>query len=69
MGSPGRKREAIETKNELGAQAKRLFPTPDFAYYDPFVLMDEFFVQKSTGSPPLPHRGFEAITYMIEGAL
>ena len=45
----------------------RLFPGLDIEHYDPFVLMDEFFVEPGTGFPLHEHGGFEAITYMIEG--
>ncbi len=63
-----RKASAIETEEGDGAIVKRLFPTEKIRYYDPFVLLDEFFVKPSTGFPPHEHKGFEAITYMLDGS-
>jgi len=57
-----------EVKSEgAGAKVRRLFPSSDFEHYDPFVLLDEFFVDPQAGFPRHRHAGFEAITYMIEG--
>lgn len=50
-----------------GAEILRLFPGPDIEHFDPFVLLDEFFVEPGAGFPMHKHAGFEAITYMIEG--
>ncbi|MDG5814331.1 pirin family protein [Chitinispirillales bacterium ANBcel5] len=51
-----------------GARVKRLFPSSKIRDFDPFVLFDEFFVDPFAGFPEHPHRGFEAITYMLEGS-
>ncbi|HEO65420.1 MAG TPA: pirin family protein [Spirochaetes bacterium] len=62
------KHSAFETMEGEGARVKRLFPTQSLRNYDPFVLLDEFFVDSSAGFPTHPHRGFEAITYMLQGS-
>ncbi|MGM0445317.1 MAG: pirin family protein [Bacillota bacterium] len=52
-----------------GAKVKRLFPSRNYpAHFDPFVLLDEFFVESPASFPDHEHRGFEAVTYMLEGS-
>lgn len=50
-----------------GARVNRAFPTPERDHLDPFVLLDEFYVGDD-GFPEHSHRGFEIVTYMLEGA-
>lgn len=59
---------AIPTMEGRGARVRRLFPTRTTGYQDPFVLLDDFSVGEPAGFPDHPHRGFEAFTYMIDGA-
>lgn len=54
-------------KEGAGAKVKRLFPSQGMKHYDPFVLLDEFFVEPDAGFPEHPHGGFEAVTYILDG--
>jgi quercetin 2,3-dioxygenase len=55
-----------------GFVVRRPFPTPSLSYIDPFLLLDhfgpvEFAPGEGTGTPWHPHRGFETVTYLLEG--
>src|SRR5687767_13481595 len=55
-----------------GFVVRRPFPTPAFALADPFLLIDEmgpadYGPGEAVGAPDHPHRGFETVTYMLEG--
>lgn len=58
---------AEEKSEGSGARVLRPFPGSQLDHVDPFVLMDEFFVNSEAGFPEHPHRGFEAVTYMLKG--
>jgi len=61
--------KAKEMGEGQGANVKRLFPSRNYpAHFDPFVLLDEFFVESPASFPDHEHRGFEAVTYMLEGS-
>ena len=61
--------KATETNEGDGVVVKRLFPTPGFMNFDPFVLWDHFNVRPGSGFPDHPHRGFEGITYLFRGSM
>jgi redox-sensitive bicupin YhaK (pirin superfamily) len=57
-----------------GFVVRRAFPNADLALLDPFLLLDhmgevEYAPGEAKGTPWHPHRGFETVTYMIDGAL
>jgi redox-sensitive bicupin YhaK (pirin superfamily) len=57
-----------------GFVVRRPFPTSSLSYIDPFLLFDhmgpvEFAPGEGTGTPWHPHRGFETVTYLLEGDL
>lgn len=57
-----------------GFVVRRPFPTTALSYIDPFLLFDhmgpaEFAPGEGAGTPWHPHRGFETVTYLLEGDL
>lgn len=55
-----------------GFVVRRPFPTVGLDAVDPFLLIDEmgpadYGPGEAVGAPDHPHRGFETVTYMIEG--
>lgn len=64
----GREVEAVAMSEGAGARVRRVFPTQHMRHIDPFVLLDEFTVTPPAAFPEHPHGGFEAVTYMLDGA-
>lgn len=57
-----------------GFIVRRPFPGMDLSLADPFLLLDqmgevEYAPGEAKGAPWHPHRGFETVTYMIDGAM
>lgn len=63
--------EGIQTSDGAGVNLKRLIGSSELNALDPFLLLDEFknddAAGYSGGFPPHPHRGFETVTYMLQG--
>ncbi|XP_059285373.1 pirin-like protein [Lycium ferocissimum] len=51
-----------------GAVVRRSIGRPELQSLDPFLMLDEFNVSPPAGFPDHPHRGFETVTYMLQGA-
>lgn len=65
--------KGMPTTDGAGVNLIRVFPTPELDMLDPFLLLDEFGTDNPddyiAGFPDHPHRGFETVTYMIEGIM
>jgi redox-sensitive bicupin YhaK (pirin superfamily) len=63
---------AHRQREGAGFIVRRPIPTHDLALVDPFLLLDEFgpvvyAPGEALGAPDHPHRGFETVTYMLDG--
>jgi redox-sensitive bicupin YhaK (pirin superfamily) len=63
---------ATRTVEGGGFVVHRPFPTRLLMDFDPFLLLDEmgpadYAPGEAKGAPDHPHRGFETVTYMLEG--
>ena len=57
-----------------GFEVRRAFSEIDLRLADPFILLDhmgavEYAPGEAKGAPDHPHRGFETVTYMMDGEL
>lgn len=64
---------SVQTLEGEGMLVRRPFPKATFGDFDPFLLLDEFGPVDiepgaAKGAPDHPHRGFETVTYILEGS-
>src|SRR4051794_5500785 len=63
---------SIETLEGAGFTVRRPFPVPGLSQVDPFLLLDhlgpvEYAPGTAQGAPDHPHRGFQTVSYILEG--
>ncbi|WP_024889841.1 pirin family protein [Luteimonas huabeiensis] len=61
------------TSDGAGVRLTRVIGGPQLPDLDPFLLLDEFGTDRAEdyigGFPDHPHRGFETVTYMLDGRM
>lgn len=69
----GRVVPGMPTSDGAGVRLTRLIGTPQLPQLDPFLMLDEFGTDRAedylAGFPDHPHRGFETVTYMLDGRM
>jgi len=62
---------SIPASDGAGVRLRRSLGSSQLARHDPFLMLDEFFSDNPddylAGFPSHPHRGFETVTYMLDG--
>jgi redox-sensitive bicupin YhaK (pirin superfamily) len=62
---------SVATSDGAGVKLRRSIGANQALRLDPFLMLDEFGTENPddyiAGFPPHPHRGFETVTYMIDG--
>ena len=63
--------QSISTFDGGGVKLRRSIGQSGFMRLDPFLMLDEFSSENAddyvAGFPDHPHRGFETVTYMLDG--
>jgi len=69
----GRVVPGMPTSDGAGVRLTRLIGIPQLPQLDPFLMLDEFGTDRAedylAGFPDHPHRGFETVTYMLDGRM
>src|SRR5476649_1429828 len=65
---------SIRAREGAGFYIRRPFPTSSLDNVDPFLLLDHMEPMAlapgaAKGAPDHPHRGFETVTYLLEGSM
>ncbi len=62
---------SVPASDGAGVKLRRSLGSSQLARLDPFLMLDEFFSDNPddylAGFPAHPHRGFETVTYMLDG--
>lgn len=62
---------SVATSDGAGVKIQRSIGAQAHLRIDPFLMLDEFYSDNPddyiAGFPPHPHRGFETVTYMLDG--
>jgi quercetin 2,3-dioxygenase len=63
--------ESMPTSDGAGVRLRRSLGSQRGLHVDPFLMLDEFYSDNPNdyigGFPAHPHRGFETVTYMLDG--
>lgn len=63
--------ESLPTSDGAGVKLRRSLGSQRGLHVDPFLMLDEFYSDNPddyiAGFPEHPHRGFETVTYMLDG--
>ena len=64
---------SIPASDGAGVKLRRSLGSSQLLRHDPFLMLDEFFSDNPedylAGFPAHPHRGFETVTYMLDGRM
>jgi redox-sensitive bicupin YhaK (pirin superfamily) len=65
--------ESVAASDGAGVKLRRSLGSTPSRRFDPFLMLDEFFSDDPddyiAGFPAHPHRGFETVTYMLDGRM